>query len=146
MAYLILHPGLHNERKVEVRFGENVIGRLPGSALFVDDRSLSRRHAAVHLNHDGAYVLDLGSKNGTFVGHRRIQRATLRGGEVIQCGDVVMQYVADDSAYAVRYFAGPESRWTTGQALTVDGGLELRGAPDLSPIVRRFQNVVEGIE
>jgi adenylate cyclase len=99
VAYLILHPGLHNERKVEVRFGENVIGRLPGSALFVDDRSLSRRHAAVHLNHDGAYVLDLGSKNGTFVGHRRIQRATLRGGEVIQCGDVVMQYVADDSAY-----------------------------------------------
>ena len=40
----------------------------------------------------------------------------------------------DDIAAAVRYFAGPESSWTTGQCLTVDGGMVLRRFPDLTPI------------
>jgi NAD(P)-dependent dehydrogenase (short-subunit alcohol dehydrogenase family) len=37
--------------------------------------------------------------------------------------------VPDDIAAAVRYLAGPESSWTTGQSFAVDGGNELRGAP-----------------
>jgi NAD(P)-dependent dehydrogenase (short-subunit alcohol dehydrogenase family) len=36
-----------------------------------------------------------------------------------------------DIAHAVRYFLGPESAWTTGAVLTVDGGNSLRRAPDL---------------
>jgi NAD(P)-dependent dehydrogenase (short-subunit alcohol dehydrogenase family) len=44
---------------------------------------------------------------------------------------------ADDSAFAIRYFAGPESAWTTGQCLTVDGGMSLRERPDLSSIGQR---------
>jgi NAD(P)-dependent dehydrogenase (short-subunit alcohol dehydrogenase family) len=36
----------------------------------------------------------------------------------------------DDIAQAVRYFAGPESAWVTGQLLTVDGGHTLRAFPD----------------
>ncbi len=50
---------------------------------------------------------------------------------------------AFDSAYAIRYFAGPESAWVTGQCLTVDGGLELRGAPELTPMQARFNTIVE---
>jgi NAD(P)-dependent dehydrogenase (short-subunit alcohol dehydrogenase family) len=37
---------------------------------------------------------------------------------------------ADDQARAVRYFAGPESGWVTGQVLIVDGGHTLRGFID----------------
>jgi NAD(P)-dependent dehydrogenase (short-subunit alcohol dehydrogenase family) len=37
-----------------------------------------------------------------------------------------------DIAAAVRYFLGPESSWTTGQALTVDGGTSVRRFPDLT--------------
>jgi NAD(P)-dependent dehydrogenase (short-subunit alcohol dehydrogenase family) len=39
----------------------------------------------------------------------------------------------DDIAQAIRYFAGPESSWTTGQHLTVDGGHTLRAMPDMRP-------------
>jgi NAD(P)-dependent dehydrogenase (short-subunit alcohol dehydrogenase family) len=45
---------------------------------------------------------------------------------------------ADDIAHAVRYFAGPESSWTTGQCLTVDGGHTLRRFPDLADMVRKI--------
>jgi len=44
----------------------------------------------------------------------------------------------EDIAHAVRYFAGPESSWVTGQCLTVDGGHTLRRFPDLSDLARRI--------
>lgn len=37
--------------------------------------------------------------------------------------------VSDDIAPAIRYLAGPESSWMTGQSFAVDGGNEVRGAP-----------------
>lgn len=41
----------------------------------------------------------------------------------------------DDIAAAVRYLAGPESGWVTGQSFAVDGGHELRRNPDLTDMV-----------
>jgi enoyl-[acyl-carrier-protein] reductase (NADH) len=41
----------------------------------------------------------------------------------------------DEVAEAVRFLAGPESKFVTGQTISVDGGLELRGHPDLGPLV-----------
>ena len=38
---------------------------------------------------------------------------------------------AEDIAGAIRYFLGPESTWTTGQCITVDGGCSIRRFPDL---------------
>jgi NAD(P)-dependent dehydrogenase (short-subunit alcohol dehydrogenase family) len=37
--------------------------------------------------------------------------------------------VSDDIAPGVRYLAGPESSWVTGQSFAIDGGNEVRGAP-----------------
>jgi NAD(P)-dependent dehydrogenase (short-subunit alcohol dehydrogenase family) len=41
----------------------------------------------------------------------------------------------DDIAAAVRYLAGPESTWVTGQMLGIDGGHQLRGGPDYSSVL-----------
>lgn len=41
----------------------------------------------------------------------------------------------DDIAEAVRYFAGPESSWVTGQLLTVDGGHTLRSFVDYAQLI-----------
>jgi NAD(P)-dependent dehydrogenase (short-subunit alcohol dehydrogenase family) len=46
---------------------------------------------------------------------------------------------AEDIARAIRHLAGPESSWTTGQCLTVDGGHSLRMFPDAEPMVRRLK-------
>jgi NAD(P)-dependent dehydrogenase (short-subunit alcohol dehydrogenase family) len=44
---------------------------------------------------------------------------------------------SEDIAGAIRYFVGPESTWTTGQCLTVDGGCSQRRFPDLTPLHRK---------
>lgn len=44
---------------------------------------------------------------------------------------------ADDIAAAVRFLAGPESSWVTGQCLTVDGGHTIRMFPDLRDLLER---------
>ncbi|WTW95775.1 SDR family oxidoreductase [Streptomycetaceae bacterium NBC_01309] len=41
-----------------------------------------------------------------------------------------------DIAEAVRYLAGPEASWTTGQSIAVDGGQELRAAPSFEKLAR----------
>jgi NAD(P)-dependent dehydrogenase (short-subunit alcohol dehydrogenase family) len=41
----------------------------------------------------------------------------------------------EDIAQAVRYLAGPESAWVTGQSFAVDGGNEIRKNPDLSDMI-----------
>jgi len=43
---------------------------------------------------------------------------------------------ADDIGQGVRFLAGPESGWMTGQSFAIDGGHELRRNPDLTAMVR----------
>jgi len=56
----------------------------------------------------------------------------------------------EDIAPGVRYLAGPESSWVTGQSFAIEGGNELRKAPDMSPMVAEifgeaaFEAVLEG--
>ena len=42
---------------------------------------------------------------------------------------------SDDLARALRFLAGPESGWVTGQIFAADGGQELRGFPDPGPLL-----------
>jgi NAD(P)-dependent dehydrogenase (short-subunit alcohol dehydrogenase family) len=62
-------------------------------------------------------------RNEAMMAAFRAQQAIGRGGEV------------DDVAAAVRYLAGPESSWVTGQLLTVDGGHTLRAFVDYAELI-----------
>lgn len=44
----------------------------------------------------------------------------------------------EDVAQLVRFLAGPESSWITGEAISVDGGHHLRGGPDYEPVARAY--------
>jgi DNA-binding winged helix-turn-helix (wHTH) protein len=55
-------------RRAALCEGENLIGRDPASHVWLDAPGVSRRHARVVIDGDGARVEDLGSKNGTLVG------------------------------------------------------------------------------
>ena len=71
--------------------GEHVVGRDPDLVLFLDSPSVSRRHALIRVAGNSATLEDLGSKNGTFLGDRRVRTVTSLGdGDVIRVGTVQM--------------------------------------------------------
>ena len=62
------------------------IGRSPDCDIFLDDVTVSRKHAVL-LERDGAFVIeDQGSLNGTFVNRKRIESAELEDGDELQIG------------------------------------------------------------
>src|SRR5262245_43065084 len=81
--------------------GTVTIGRAASCAIPIDHRSVSRVHAALHV--DSAIVLeDMGSANGTWVEGRRLspsERAPLSVGAVAKIG-LVSFVVVDDRARA----------------------------------------------
>jgi hypothetical protein len=65
------------------------IGRHPDSDIFLDDITVSRRHAEIRRGGSGAdgFTLhDVGSLNGTYVNRERVEEAGLRSGDEIQIG------------------------------------------------------------
>jgi adenylate cyclase len=91
MLRLVANGGHDDERAVEVRVGAITIGRTKDNDVFVLHKSLSRQHA--RLEHDGkaTFIVDLDSKNGTFVNGARVTRAEVRPGDAIRCGDVPLE-------------------------------------------------------
>lgn len=62
-------------------------GRHPDSDIFLDDITVSRRHAEVVRDSDGTFrVRDVGSLNGTYVNRERIEEAPLANGDELQIG------------------------------------------------------------
>ena len=66
--------------------GETTIGRSPDCGIFLDDVTVSRKHAVVS-ERDGAFLVeDQGSLNGTFVNRKRVESAQLEDGDELQIG------------------------------------------------------------
>jgi len=61
-------------------------GRHPDSEIFLDDVTVSRRHAEFHRQGDVFTVSDVGSLNGTYVNRDRIDRVQLSDGDEVQIG------------------------------------------------------------
>ncbi|GAA1141106.1 FHA domain-containing protein [Nocardioides aquiterrae] len=61
-------------------------GRHPDSEIFLDDVTVSRRHAEFHRSGDTFTVSDVGSLNGTYVNRDRIDRVQLTDGDEVQIG------------------------------------------------------------
>jgi DNA-binding winged helix-turn-helix (wHTH) protein len=82
-------------REIELAPGENVLGRAPEAAVWVDHASVSRRHARIVVSPEGALLEDLGSKNGTFIARRRVERAAaLADGDQIFLGSAPLEFRA----------------------------------------------------
>jgi len=67
-------------------------GRHPDSEIFLDDVTVSRRHAVFRRSSDGYRVADVGSLNGTYVNRDRIDDVLLSGGDEVQIGKYRLVY------------------------------------------------------
>jgi hypothetical protein len=63
-----------------------VVGRSPECEIFLDDVTVSRRHALISRGDDGFMIEDEGSLNGTYVNRRRVENAKLEDGDEVQIG------------------------------------------------------------
>jgi DNA-binding winged helix-turn-helix (wHTH) protein len=80
-------------REIALHEGENLLGRSDDAVVIIDSASVSRRHARIVVAEDRVTIEDLGSKNGTSVSGRRIDKPTeLEGGDQIGLGSVKMTY------------------------------------------------------
>ena len=70
------------------------VGRSPDCDVFLDDVTVSRRHAQV-LRQDGRFVIeDKGSLNGTFLNRRRIESGQLEDGDEVQIGKYKLTFLS----------------------------------------------------
>lgn len=71
---------------------KTTLGRHPRSDIFLDDITVSRRHAVVILESGSHEVEDSGSLNGTYVNRSRVEKSPLQDGDIVQVGRFKLEY------------------------------------------------------
>jgi pSer/pThr/pTyr-binding forkhead associated (FHA) protein len=90
------------------------IGRAPDNEMAIDNLAVSNYHARIYGEAGRLVIEDLNSLNGTFVNDMRVERATLRDGDLVQIGKHQIQVdVSHDAAL-------PVNAWRKAPAPKVD--------------------------
>lgn len=91
-ALLIVLRGPNTGARFLLDSEEVSSGRHPASDIFLDDVTVSRRHAVFVRDGEGYRVRDVGSLNGTYVNRSRIDDALLTAGDEVQIGKFRLVY------------------------------------------------------
>jgi len=88
-----LHRLIWEYRVIPLEPGDNLIGRDEDAAVRIEAPGISRRHAQIVVVEDRAMLEDLGSKNGTYLQERRLDRpARLEDGDLVRVGRQLLTY------------------------------------------------------
>jgi hypothetical protein len=74
--------------------GETTVGRSPDCGIFLDDVTVSRKHAVLRERDRSFFIEDQGSLNGTFVNRKRVDSAQLDDGDELQVGKYRLTFFA----------------------------------------------------
>ena len=89
--------GTAGRRMHDIGAEKVTVGRSPDCQIFLDDVTVSRRHAEVYRREDpnekGFRIKDAGSLNGTYVNRVRVDSVDLRNGDEIQVGKYRFKFV-----------------------------------------------------
>ena len=85
-AMLVVKRGPNAGSKYALDNDVTRAGRHPNSDIFLDDITVSRRHAEIVRQGEGYKVRDAGSLNGTYLNRERIDEAPLANGDELQIG------------------------------------------------------------
>ncbi|HEY4700815.1 MAG TPA: FHA domain-containing protein, partial [Streptosporangiaceae bacterium] len=85
-ALLVVHRGPNAGSRFLLDSELTTAGRHPDSDIFLDDVTVSRRHAEFYRSGTRFTVRDVGSLNGTYVNRERIEETDLSGGDEVQVG------------------------------------------------------------
>jgi pSer/pThr/pTyr-binding forkhead associated (FHA) protein len=91
-ALLVVLRGPNTGARFLLDDQEVAAGRHPDSDIFLDDVTVSRKHATFMARGGGYTVRDSGSLNGTYVNRERIDEAPLQQGDEVQIGKFRLVY------------------------------------------------------
>ena len=97
-ALLVVRRGPNSGSRFLLEDEITTAGRHPESDIFLDDVTVSRRHADFTRQGDVFQVRDVGSLNGTYVNRQRIDQAQLSGGDEVQIGKYRLVFFASQHA------------------------------------------------
>jgi hypothetical protein len=95
-GYLMIQMGQEAGSWFQLDRSTMSIGRHPDSDIFLNDVTVSRRHAEVTLKGDDYYIKDAGSLNGTYVDRERVEEEKLCPGNEIQIGKFRMLFLRQE--------------------------------------------------
>lgn len=90
---LIVVKGVGVGETFSVAGQETVIGRDPDSDIFLDDITVSRKHACIRRAKGKFLVADIGSLNGTYLNRRRVDEAYMANKDELQIGKFRMIFL-----------------------------------------------------
>jgi pSer/pThr/pTyr-binding forkhead associated (FHA) protein len=93
-ALVVRSGGGRSGEVFQLQPGRTSVGRSPDCDIFLDDVTVSRRHAVI-TEEGGRFVIeDLGSLNGTFLNRHRIEQAPLSDDDEVQIGKYRLVFLA----------------------------------------------------
>lgn len=93
-AILVIKKGPEAGTKFSLDKAVIVCGRDATNDLFLDDVTVSRRHAEIRREESGFSIKDVGSLNGTFVNRERVETSQLTNADEIQIGKFKLIFFA----------------------------------------------------
>lgn len=93
---LVIKKGPNSGARYRLEQGKILLGRDPQSDIFLNDITVSRKHAEINITPTKATVQDMGSLNGTYVNNSRIEQLVLKNGDVLQIGKFKLVYLAPE--------------------------------------------------
>jgi pSer/pThr/pTyr-binding forkhead associated (FHA) protein len=95
-ALLVVQRGPNAGSKFLVDKDVTTTGRHPESDIFLDDVTVSRRHAEFRRKDTKFYIHDVGSLNGTYVNRQRVEETELANGDELQIGRFKLTFYAGE--------------------------------------------------
>ena len=97
LGVLVVKRGQNVGSRFTLTSAVTTAGRHPESDIFLDDVTVSRRHAEIVVSGDGFVVRDVGSLNGTYLNRERIEEAPLANGDELQIGKFKLVFLQGGS-------------------------------------------------
>ena len=96
MAWVVVTRGPSEGKSIQLKEGNNTVGRAFDSDLQIDDASVSRSHAMVSVKGEEFTLIDLGSASGTRIGEYSIAGRRVSAGSEIAVGNTRLSLVNVD--------------------------------------------------
>ena len=95
-ALLLVLKGAGRGNRFMVNKAGTTIGRAVDSGIFLDDVTVSRKHATITFDQEFTFT-DSGSLNGSYLNNERASTATLKSGDEIQIGKFHLVFISNSS-------------------------------------------------